>query len=38
MNILKTIRQCIALPLFFVGGLFMLIAAYLAIDEEDFQR
>ena len=35
---MKTLRQIIALPIFYLGGLLMLIAAYLAIDEEDFQR
>lgn len=37
MNILTTIRQWIAVPFFLLGAALLLIAAYLAIDEEDFQ-
>lgn len=38
MNILKTIRQWTAIPFFLVGAVFLTLAAYLAIDEEDFQQ
>lgn len=34
---LKAIRTFIAIPFFLLGMGLMLIAAYLAIDEEDFQ-
>ena len=37
MKYLDLLRQYLAIPFFLIGGLFMLIAGWLAIDESDFQ-
>lgn len=35
---MKTLRQIIALPIFFVGIVALTVAAFIALDEDDFQR